>query len=201
MEAGNAEKFEPSTSLFIKNYVKILDNYLPIELRQPDRRARVISVGCGFALELTGLQQLLPDSYIEAIDKSADAVYAAQQWHPEFPQDRIRLVDATNRESFGEEDWDLIVVRNPQVEPDVGIISCSWEQILRNCFDKLKQNGFLYLTTLSQIEMQGLLGFLSQFPLKDVTPNDPGRTHLIKPPIENGFPMTEDYIAILKKRV
>ncbi len=194
------KKSERPASYLKENYGMILGSYLPAELRQPGISSpRVLSVACGFALELEGLQQVLPNSYIEAIDNADIAITGARGWNPDFPQERIRLVDATRSESFGNENWDLIVVRNPNVGSSAIGVTAPWAEILKNCFDKLNPSGFLYLTTLSKIEMDGVLRFLSHFPLEDVTPNDPNRTHVIYLPIEVGFPLIEDYVAVLKK--
>lgn len=199
MDGADTEKFKGSTYLLIENYGNVLDKYLPDELKNPNMVPRVFSVACGFGLELKGLTRVLPNAHIEAIDSSEEAILGARRFNPGFSQDRIRLADASKKESFGDEDWDLIVVRNPKVGMSLSESKGVWVEILQNCFDKLKPNGFLYLTTLSIQEMQEILGFFSQLPIEDVTPRNMNRTHMIYPPIEGSFPLIEKYIAILKK--
>lgn len=199
MDGVNKEVSQGPAYELIENYGAVLDAYIPDELKNASTPPRVLSVACGFGLELKGLTTVLPKAYIEAIDSAKEAIFGARGFNPDFPQDRIRMADATKKESFGNEDWDLIMIRNPKVGIPMPKNNGTWAQILQNCFDRVRLNGFLYLTTPSSYEMREILEFYAKLPLQDVTPNDPRNKHLINPPLRGSFPLREDYISVLKK--
>lgn len=199
MDGVNKEVPQGTASELIENYGAVLDAYIPDVIKNSNTPPRILSVACGFGLELKGLTTLLPDAHIEAMDSANVAIVGARGFNPDFPQDRIRMADATKKESFGDEDWDLIMVRNPKIGIPMPKDNGIWAEILGHCFDRVKVNGFLYLTTPSSSEMREVLAFYSKLPLQDVTPIGSSLDHLIRPPLAVSFPLREDYIAILKK--
>lgn len=184
---------------FIDNYAKFLVRYIPTELIVNNPDLRILSIGCGFGFELKGLQQLFSDAYIEAIDRDEEMVHGARQENPQFPADRINVADATRRESLGNQGWDLIVIRNPNVSVYANSINRNWERVFKNSLDAIKPGGFLFLTTQEEPDMEGALNFLSQLPMRDVTPHTVHGSHIISPSLGHQIVFSEKCVAVFKK--
>lgn len=176
-----------------EEYRQIFDHYLPPELLVRPGNLRMISVACGFGLELKALQNIFPAAHIEGIDFRS-TIMGAKAFNPTIPSDQLHEADATEVTSFGSEPWDIVILRNPHVGSIV-TKHTTWGKIISNCVEKVANNGYFYLTTTTEIEMNKTLNFLNQLGKLNlvVSPQQ------ITIPFKSRFPLQEHFIAIFQK--
>ncbi len=186
------DKKENSLDELSSNLKQVLDVYLPKELRErPD--VQVFSVGCGFALEAQPILDLIPGAKYTGVDlgryfpKAADIRYHSDRVN-------VRSGDLTNREEFGNNPWDLVIIRNPKIISVEGGSDPNWEKILVNSELSVASNGYILVTAMSLVEMESTMNFLKQTGLQQQTP-----VKDISEMMTSNFPLKENYLAILKK--
>ncbi len=204
MDAGNQERqgvtsieSKGPTREFQISYEKIWRDFLPSELQEVPGPVKILSVACGFGLELKSLKKIFDEVKkpveIEGIEKQS--VGGTRLFNPDIPPENFHQADATDPNSFGNRQWDLVILRNPQVDPRGITMREEWVKILENSVKAVAENGFLFLTTFTPKEMEAVHHFLSQqADLKSVVePQDITRGMLAN------FPMRENKIALYKK--
>ncbi len=144
---------------FQRVYNQVLEKFLPAELKLRKDKIRVLSVACGFALEAQAVRSVLPTSYYEAIDVEPRTIFGAKAFNPDIPSTRFRVADATRIEEFGQNPWDLIILRNPQLG-GIEVHLSPWAKIISNAIESTKVDGYLFMSTHTDLEYANLRDFL-----------------------------------------
>lgn len=187
-------RFAQSTQ-FRNRYHQVLDLYLPEAIKSRKDVVRVLSVGCGFGLEALGVQQVISTVYYEGIDSDPKVINGARKFNPQLPPERFRQADALNQ-SFGADRWDLIIIRNPKLGGMRVLDNPDWGKVIANSIEATKEGGFLFMTTLSDIEYTNLLDYLKLFSSVEVE-NVPKEIPFELPPI----PLREHFALLVRKLV
>jgi len=181
-----------------EDLLNILDGYLPADLRADKGKGkRILSLGCGMAIEAEPLIHLMPEAYYEGIDESEVGLGGARALSPSLPAERFRVADATQSESFGLEPWNLIIIRNPDVDVLHRRSGSNWEQIFRNCYQHLSGEGYLLVTTHKGAEMRVVREYIETH-LKGFKVTVPQQK--IQDLMRSGFPMSETDLIMYQKK-
>ena len=183
------------TTQFIKKYHGVLNFYLPPELKERTDPVRVLSVACGFGLEALGIQRVMPFAYYEGIDLNPDLFLLARRLNSHLPTERFRQADAQNPDSFGQDPWDLVMLRNPQLGSMRVIHNRLWSKIIANSVNATKEGGFLFISSLTGLEFSHLLEYLGFFPQLRIE-NLPHEIPVSLPEIP-----LKDHFALLAKKL
>lgn len=159
-----AEGRSDSYTQFRNRYHQVLDLYLPAAIKSRKDVVRVFSVGCGFGLEALGVQQIIPTAHYEGIDSDPKAIDGARKFNSQLPPERFRQADALSQSSFGDEPWDLVIIRNPRLGGMTILRNPYWGKVIANSINATKEGGFLYMTTLFELEYRRLIERLKLFP-------------------------------------
>ncbi len=155
--------------MFKNEYVEVMDKYLPISLKNRARGGEslhVVSMGCGFGLELFWVSQVLPGAQIEALDQNTLSLEGAAKFNKNTPSVTFRNTDLS-QELIKTNFFDLAILRNPQINDGLGRINPLWVNIVKNSIQGLKPGGYLFLTSQDEGELESLL---KGTPIKDMTP-------------------------------
>jgi len=174
---------------------------IPAELQQSPAPVNVISVASGhFVQEVPAVYKVIANPQLRAIDNSLTPgiIRMMSKEYERYPGFDMVQADASDPENIGVANWDLAIIRNPQVGSggSADKINPMWRKIIVNTMAGVKPGGHLLLSSLLQPEFHGVLDLIAgtnQFDI--IKKEDP-----ISPPLQTRFPMTETTIALLKKK-
>jgi len=178
-----------------QEFAEIFSKYLPQDLKMRDT-IKVLSVGCGFAYEATGLLDVLPQADYRGIDTDKLQIEAAVKRHQGLSSGRFRaeVADIFQTNSLGE-DNDLIIIRNPAFTANRSTreIQTSWTEVIINCTQALKIGGYIFLTSTNKAELEHTMAIINQDNgiqiINGITHNDIRQSG-------EGMPFKDDYIAV-----
>lgn len=197
MEIGDREQ-RSGLGVLKEDLRKIMDIFLPEELRHRPS-IRVLSVGCGWAPEATALSEF-SNIYFEGIDTDDKALLGARSLNGNIPAERFREANALNPASFGDEPWDLIILRNPQIGGSIwwqgyAAMDREWKIIIENCIENLSPKGYIYVGSVNGDEAERVRDFLRRFNFIEAIPLVP----LNWLDLKSNHPFREEYAALLQK--
>lgn len=159
-EAGTIEDAVKRIYKFFE-YLRLFD-YIPAG----ESNLQIAILGAGFALEVPSLKNYFTaqgkniaqvtavDLDLEGGGKLFTETIAASIGVPL----EYRIADVGNPVSLGEELYDLVIVRNP----DVHRSETNWQLIFANGFNHLKEGGIFLVTTTGSLDHRFVLAELSQ---------------------------------------
>lgn len=181
-----------------RDLLEVYTRLLPAEIKDTGgRNMRALSVGCQFALEAQPLREVLPELDYHGLDTDSATLKAARMYNPDIPEGNFLHGDATDLGNFGQDDWDMIILRNPQVDPREKDGGYMWGSILRNCSQKVKEGGWILFSAHTPQEFRtGLKVLTTNQDMRIVV-----QPHNLSKIMDNGFPMQEVAICVLKKQI
>jgi SAM-dependent methyltransferase len=176
---------------------KIFSSYLKKEVdRKP---SNIISIGCKFAYEAQPILSIFPTATFKGVDIDRDSLMVARKENENLKNVMFQQGDATKRETFGKDPWDIIIIRHPQVlgeafpENKNRDLSKDWHIIIENSMEALRSGGLLFVSTTLPNERDMVLDYV----------NSSRQKMLIKLNKKNVFntnmPFKDDFITIAKK--
>lgn len=111
---------------------------------------RILSVGCGFSLEAKPVTTIFEDAVFVGIDSNDKFISASQRMNSDVKGNvTFKVADARQEGAFGNENWDLIIVRHPQIKGSflTEETTGDWGEILGNCVKFLGKEGVLFVST------------------------------------------------------
>lgn len=150
---------ELSSSHYMGNLAREIETYL---LDKVGNKPRIISVGCGSGEEAGPISTIFPNSTYKGIDMSPAMIELAKETNISIPG-KFEVADATKKEAFDDQPWDVVILRNPQVTGGVGIMDEKWAKIIKNSIEALKKDGIVFITTPSEEERAIIVNYLGQF--------------------------------------
>lgn len=138
-----------------------------IHTQQP----RVLSVGCGFGYEAEPILRTFPDGTYTGIDIDEDVIHGAKRTNKGVDKAVFEVADATERKGFGENPWDVVILKHPQALGSITYLNSStygkmdteWGKILDNSIDATKTGGIIVATASSEQELELIGEHLSRF--------------------------------------
>jgi trans-aconitate methyltransferase len=136
---------------FLKNEVK----------NQPNR---ILSVGCMFGYEAGALLNVFPTAEYIGIDIDENYIRAAKAINNDLSKAEFHFGDARKKETFGENPWDIIVIRHPQILGTIikeSNLAKDWQVIFKNSMSSLKPGGSMFISTSSKQERDRVIKYIN----------------------------------------
>ncbi len=115
--------------------------------KDPATVVRVASLGYGMFTEVGALDKVFPSAEIEGIDVEEKGTLLQERG--KIPaRVSLRHQDLAEAETLGEDRYDLLVIRNPDIHRSYG-----WERIFKNSLRALKSAGGILVTGLTEREI------------------------------------------------
>lgn len=159
----------PQRDIYRENLGKAFRHYLLPYFSPGQEYTKALSIGCNFAYEAAPLVQLSPGMSFRGIDISDDAILAAKETNADLA-DRAEFIvaDARLDSAFGEDPWDIVVIRNPQIlgsqverDPGKRVTTLDWQTIIGNSVKHLSPRGLIFITTELEEEKGVITDLLS----------------------------------------
>lgn len=181
--------------------VKLYARLFPDSLKTHSGPVKVISVGCGhFVQEVPAVYTHIHDPRYTGIDKFLPPeTLKTMMEDGKYPNFQLIEADATDPANIGNSEWDLAILRNPQIgfSTKASTINPIWERIITNTLNGIKPGGYLLLSGSTEDEFERTARFVvATNSMRVLAQENP-----IKPPIASKFPMVEKGIALLQKVV
>ena len=147
-----------------ENLIETFDSYLKKQVDGEPKR--ILSVGCSFGYEARPILGVFPTANFKGIDINKKFIEVARDENPDLGNAIFQEGDATKKETFGEEPWDLVLIRHPQVcremfpaDPKQDVAK-NWEIIMQNSMEALRKGGTLFVSTITADERSVVLGYI-----------------------------------------
>lgn len=115
--------------------------------KDPATVGRVASLGYGMFTEVGALDKVFPSAEIEGIDVDEKGTLLRERG--KIPaRVGLRHQDLVKTETLGEDRYDLLVIRNPDIHRSYG-----WKRIFKNSFRALKSTGGILVTGHTEREI------------------------------------------------
>jgi hypothetical protein len=130
---------------------------------------RILSVGCMFGYEAKPILDIFPRATFKGIDINDLFLKSARILNSDLVNVEFQKGDATKREVFGKEPWDIVLIRHPQVKGEYFSenknkdLANNWRTIIENSIRSLSPNGALFVSATSPEERDIVLGYVSSF--------------------------------------
>ena len=121
-EISNLERREAQT----KHLANVFEQHVKPWVEDPTAPLRILSVGCANAEELPAVLHTFPNASFTGIDINNGVIEPMDMLNKNNPRVTFRQGDATKREVFGQDPWDIILFRHPQFN---GSEVLTWEKI------------------------------------------------------------------------
>lgn len=148
---------------------KEIEGYLRNRVKD---KPRVISVGCGVGDEAEPILRILPGSTYKGIDIDPEMIQLAKESNIDTTAE-FEVADAINKEAFGPQPWDVVILRHPHVmeKSRRNLVNGSgknemdenWAKIIKNSIEALNENGIVFMTTFDETEKEVITNYLGQF--------------------------------------
>lgn len=165
MEGSVAEKTLTKEDAQRENLVEIFGLYLKKEVSGEPKR--ILSIGCKFAHEAKPILGVFPAASYKGIDIDGRSIKVARMENSDLANSIFQEGDATKKETFGKEPWDIILVRHPQVcgeifpeDPDRDVAQ-DWRIIMENSMGALKKGGTFFVSTITDKERKVVLQYIN----------------------------------------
>jgi len=178
----------------------LFSRIIPEELRTASAAIDVVSVASGpFVPEVDAVYRSFPKvGSFRAVDQDIPegllgSLNERHGKHPGFTLENNNLVLP---ETLGDSNYDLAILRNPQVGLHGGELDPAWQKIMNNTMSCVKPNGFLILSGHTREEFKAARDFIqtANAGFQLVRQEDP-----IEPALTSKAPMKEQSIAVLRK--
>lgn len=167
---SSIEKVDRMT-LQARKFADLFREFVPFLPENP----KILSVGCGAATEARGILEAFPGAQFQGIDIDPKEIERARRYNSDLiERASFREADATVDESYGDEKWDMILFRNPNVlegsadlllkliksndpkdlEADIREDSLKFARMTKPAVRALKKGGALMVTTWHERELE-----------------------------------------------
>jgi SAM-dependent methyltransferase len=159
---NTSEDRQNITDKYRESLEKTFNKYLKNEIKgQPER---ILSIGCSFGYEAGAISRIFPTAKYLGIDIDKNLIEAAQSNNEDVDNAEFRVGDARETETFGNEPWDMILIRHPQVLGTVlkaSNLEKDWNIIFKNSLKALKKEGLLFVSTKLEEERDRVLQYVN----------------------------------------
>lgn len=118
---------------------------------------QIVSVGSGFGYEVGALKKTYPNMSYLGIEIDEKYQLAVSKVNGDISGDiRFITADARDSGSFGDHNWDVVLVRHPQVHGSRWLEmgnSQDWEKILHNSIQAVSEDGIIVITSDTEGEV------------------------------------------------
>lgn len=173
-----------------KSSSRVFEAAIPRDFR--DGKPRMLSVGCQFGYEALPFLRMFPEGKYVGIDIDGRVISGAKRIHSGEANVEFREGDARMQANLGEEEWDIVLLRHPQM---LGSIMGEgtrkdWDSIVGNSAKAVKPDGIILVTTFLPQEAELAKKALEQggAHVQKVIQGDPNKREV------------EDFIIIVGKK-
>lgn len=151
---------------------------------------KVASLGCGTFMEARGLRKFFLGAEIEGIDRDGLS-FSTIRSKKIIPADvNLRNGDLTDRALLGNGQYDVLVVRNPDVYR-----KSNWKQVFSNMAASLKDGGIVVVTGMTDVETEQSRGLMEGVGMS-ILIDEPNANAI---PDEMKVPARDSYLVVGRK--
>lgn len=157
--------------------------------------SKIISVGCGPAVEAAALLGLFKGSSYRGIDSKHSEILLAQRFNADIAPERFGLLEADARlaESYKGGPFDLVVIKSPKTGSGK-LVDPAWRTIFEASANALSPTGLLFVSTMAPKELDKSKEYLAENNLEVIS-----ELHDVNP-ANSGFVYPEVDILIARKK-